>query len=100
MTVFFSGLSLLLEPVMKNTVLLEFQEFLESHNLIKKKYIYYYAYWSRKFLVFKIGCYLAFNGKIQELNNREFPIVSYLIQNCLVIGLVSDLRTVSMLKIT
>ena len=37
---------------MQHNVLQEFQEFLSASNLVQKKYIPYYAYWSSKFLTF------------------------------------------------
>ena len=46
---------------MQNTILLEFQEFLSTSNLVQAKYIPYYAYWSRKFL--------SFSNKNTELNH-------------------------------
>ena len=46
---------------MQNTILLEFQEFLSTSNLVQAKYIPYYAYWSRKFL--------SFSDKNTELNH-------------------------------
>ena len=47
---------------MQNTVLQEFQEFLSATNLVQKKYISYYAYWSSKFL--------SFSNKNKDLNHN------------------------------
>ena len=46
---------------MQNTLLQEFQEFLSASNLVQKKYIPFYAYWSSKFLLF--------SNKNKELNH-------------------------------
>ncbi|RJQ55914.1 MAG: hypothetical protein C4526_02785 [Nitrospiraceae bacterium] len=53
---------------MNGNVLPEFQEFLLAHDLVNKKYIAFYAYWSSKFLAFSNGR----EGLTHELRVAEF----------------------------
>ena len=56
---------------MKNIILPEFQEFLSKSNLVREKYIPFYAHWSSKFL--------SFSNENMELNH-ELQVQKFLDQ--------------------
>ena len=54
---------------MKNKVLPEFQEYLRAKNLVKEKYILFFAHWARKFLSFSNNKNLTLELRVEEFLN-------------------------------